>query len=88
MLGFLIFGPILEGVLTTTSILEGVPKVEASSSRPFNKKEREEKEKEEGEIFEVSDSEDDFKVFNRPLSLIEESQVQKASPILDNIGMQ
>jgi len=72
-LGFLISGPILEGVFTTNPIPKGVPKVEASSSCPINKEEEEEKEKEEGEIFEVSDSKDNFEVFNRPLSPIEES---------------
>ena len=49
--GFLISGLIPEGVFTTTPIPEGVPKVEASSSRPINKEEEEEKEKEEGETF-------------------------------------
>ena len=66
-LGFLITGPILEGVLTTNPIPKGIPKVKASSSRPFIKEK--EKEKEEEEIVEVSDSENDFKVFNQPLSL-------------------
>ena len=61
-LGFLFPYPILEGILTTTPILEGVPKVEASISRPINKEEEKvkEKENEEGEIFEVSDSKGDF----------------------------
>ena len=86
--GFLISGQIPKGVLTTTPILEGVPKVEASSSHPISKEEEEEKEKEEGEIFEVFDSEDDFEVLNQPLSLVKESQVQEASPILNNMGIQ
>ena len=85
---FLISGQIPKGVLTTTTILEEVPKVEASSSHPISKEEEEEKEKEEGEIFEVFDSEDDFEVLNQPLSLVKESQVQEASPVLDNMGIQ
>ena len=64
-LGFLISGLIPKGVLTTNPILEGIPKVEASSSCPITeKKEKEEEEEEEGEIVEVSDSEDDFGVFD------------------------
>ena len=63
--GFLTTGPIPEGVHVTTPILEGIPKVGASSSRPVIK---EEKEEEEERIVEVSDSEDDFDVFNQPLS--------------------
>ena len=87
---FLISGQIPKGVLTTTTILEEVPKVEASSSHPISKEEEEEKEKEkeEGEIFEVFDSEDDFEVLNQPLSLVKESQVQEASPVLNNMGIQ
>ena len=87
-LGFLISGPILEGILTTTLIPEEVPKVKASTSHPINKEKEEEKEKEEGEIFEVSDSENKFKVFNRPLSPVKEIHAQEASPILDNMGIQ
>ena len=73
-LGFLTTGPLLEGILTTTPIQEGKPKValpfqhvakeEATSSQP-SIKERE-------EIVEVSDtedSEDNFEVLNQPLSL-------------------
>ena len=86
--GFLISGPILEGILTTIPIPEGVPKVKASTSHPINKEKEEEKEKEEGEIFEVSDSENKFEVFNWPLSLVKESHAQEASPILDNMGIQ
>ena len=41
--GFLLPYPILNGILTTTPILEGVPKVEASSSRPINKEEEKKK---------------------------------------------
>ena len=72
---FLITGPILEGTLTTDSILEGIPKValppqpttrEATSSHPAITKEEEEKEE---EVVEVSNSKHEFEVFNRPLSL-------------------
>ena len=63
----LISGPISEGVLTTNPIPKGIPKVEASSSCPIIE-EKEKEQEEEGEIVEVSDSEDDFGVFNQPLS--------------------
>jgi len=53
-LGFLIYDPISEGVLTTNPIPDGIPKVEASSSYPITKK-KEKEEEEEGEIVEVSD---------------------------------
>ena len=61
-------------MLTTNPIPEGIPKValplqyttgEATSSHPAITKEEEEKEE---EVVEVSDSEDEFKVFNQPLS--------------------
>ena len=73
-LGFLISGSILEGTFTTNPILEGIPKValppqykvkKATSSHPATTKEEEE---EEEEIVEVSKSEDEFDVFNQPLS--------------------
>ncbi|KAL0001352.1 hypothetical protein SO802_015133 [Lithocarpus litseifolius] len=66
--GFLIISPIPEGVLSTNPIPEGVPMVEASSSYPAIEEKEEEKEEETGEIVEVSDSEDDFGVFNQLLS--------------------
>ena len=75
-LGFLIFGPIVEGVLTTDPILEGIPKVEASSSCPIVKENEEEEEEEEEEIVEVSNFKDDFEVFNQLESPIEESQYE------------
>lgn len=52
--------------------MEGIPKVGASSSHLVVKEEKEEKEKEEtgeGEVVELFDFEDNFKVFNKPLSL-------------------
>ena len=70
--GFLLTGHVLEGTLTIEPILEGIPKVAlppqqttgvATYSHPANIKE----EKEE-EIVEVSDSEDEFEVFNQLLS--------------------
>ena len=61
--GFLITGPIPECVLSTNPILEGIPKVEASSSRPIIKDKEKEQEKEK-ELVQVSDFEDNFKVFN------------------------
>ena len=75
--GFLISGPIPEGVLTTNPIPKGIPRVEASSSGPIVKEneEEEEEEEEEGEIVEVFDSEDNFDVFKQSESLAEESQI-------------
>ena len=70
---FLTTSPVPEGVLTTGPILEGIPKVElpfqhaaeeeASSSQISTKGE-------EGvvEVFDFKDFEDDFKVFDQPLS--------------------
>ena len=88
-MGFLIFGPIPEGVLNTNPIPEGIPRVEASSSSLIVKEnEEEEEEEEEGEIVEVSDSEDNFNVFNQSESLAEESQIQEASPVPDIMGIQ
>ena len=101
-LGFLITGPVLEGTLTTEPIPEGIPKValpfqraaeeEATPSQPMI---------EEGEeVVEVSDSEDDFEVFNRPLSpevstsdLSHSSPAQSShhrglTPIPNDIGIQ
>ena len=88
-MGFLIFGPIPEGVLNTNPIPEGIPRVEASSSSLIVKEnEEEEEEEEEGEIVEVSDSEDNFDMFNQSESLAEESQIQEASPVPDIMGIQ
>ena len=72
--GFLISCLILEGTLVTNPIPEGIPKIalppqytaeEAISSHPTITKEEEEKEE---EVVEVSDSEDEFDVFNQTLS--------------------
>ena len=71
--GFLIIGLVPKGTLTTTPIPEGIPKValppqhtieEATSSHLAITKEEEKEE----EMVEVSDSEDEFEVFNQPLS--------------------
>ena len=65
--GFLLIGPIPEGVLTTNPILEGIPKVEF----PFQRVVEEEATpsqptiKEEEEVVDISKFEDNFKVFNR-----------------------
>ena len=104
--GFLIAGPIPEGMLTTDPIPEGIPKValppqhtigEATSFHPAIIKEEEEKEE---EVVEGSDSEDEFKVFNRPLSLeastgdldhfspAQSSYNQKATNTSDKMGIQ
>ena len=66
--GFFTTSPVLEDVHVTTPILEGIPKVGASSSCPIIKEEKEEKEEEEERIVEVSNSKDDIDVFNQPLS--------------------
>ena len=102
-LGFLASVPIPYGIHLTTPILEGIPKVGASSSRPVVKEEKEEKEAEEteeGEVVELFDSEDDFTVFNQPLSPkntlsdldhsfpVQSSQQQGTSSIPDDMGIQ
>ena len=64
--------PIPEGTPLTQPLFVGIPSVGASSSQPVLKEEEEEREKEEEEnlegIVDLSDSSDEFKVFNRPLS--------------------
>ena len=64
--------PIPEGTPFTQSLFVGIPSVGASSSQPVIKEEEEEKEREEEEnpegIVDLSDSSDEFEVFNRPLS--------------------
>ena len=59
-----------EGTPFTQPLFVGIPSVEASLSRPIDKEEEEEKEKEKEseEIVDLSDSQDEFEVFNRPLS--------------------
>ena len=69
--GFLATSPVSEGTLTTDPIPKGLPKValpfqratkeEATSSQPATKEEEEEEDK---EVVEVTDSEDDFAIFN------------------------
>ena len=66
--------PIPEGTLATTPIPEGIPRVapplqraveEATSSQPSVKEEEEEEDR---GVVELTDSEDEFTVFNQPLS--------------------
>ena len=104
--GFLIFGPILEGTLVTNPIPEGIPKEalppqhtieKGTSSHPNITKEEEEKEE---EIVEVFDSEDEFDIFNQPLSPevssgnlgfsspAQFSHYQEAANTLDEMGIQ
>ena len=72
-LGFLTTGPIPEGTLTTDPIPEGIPKVAlplqytTGENTPHPAITKEEEVKEE-ELVEVSDFEDEFEVFNQPLS--------------------
>ena len=70
----MITGPVLEGTFATTPIPEGIPRVvlpfqriveEATSSQPTAKEEEEEEDK---EVVEVTDSEDEFAIFDQPLS--------------------
>ena len=103
---FLISNPIPKGTLTTNLIPEGIPKVAlpplytakgATSSHPAIRKEEEQKEE---EVVEVSDSEDEFEVFNRSLSLeastgdlghsspTQSNQNRRVIPIPDNMGIQ
>ena len=98
-LGFLITGPILEGVLSTNPKPEGIPKVEASSSHPILKEKEKEQEKEK-ELVEVSSFEDDFEVFDQLFSLetsfgdlgtsspTQNSQHQRATSPPDDMGIQ
>lgn len=94
--------PISEGTLTTDPILEGIPRValpfqcvaeeKATASQPTIK--------EGEEIVEVSESEDDFEVFNQPLTLetlsgdlihplhAQASQAQGESPLPEDMGIQ
>ena len=61
-----------EGTPLTQPLFVGIPSVEASSSQPVRKEEEEEGEKEEEEnpegIVTLSDSSDEFEVFNQPPS--------------------
>ena len=83
-LGFLVTGLILEGTLATIPIPEGVPRVapplqravEEATSSQLNVKEEEEEEEDKG-VVELTDSEEEFVVFDQPLSL--ESQVGNLS---------
>ena len=74
-LGFLSTGLIPKRTLATTPILEGIPRValpfqrvakEAISSQPTTKEEEEEEE--EKDVVEVTDSEDEFAIFDQLLS--------------------
>ena len=69
--GFLITSPILEVTLTTDPIPKGIPKVALPLQRATEEKATPSQPMiEEGEeVVEVSDLEDDFEVFNQPLSL-------------------
>ena len=65
--------PIPEGTPFTQPLFVGIPSIGASLSQPIVKeeeeeKEEEEKEKEPEEIVDLLDSQDEFEVFNRPLS--------------------
>ena len=64
--------PIPEGTPFTQPLFVGIPSVGASSSQPVPKEEEEEREREEEEnpegIVTLSDSSDEFEVFNQPLS--------------------
>ena len=103
--GFLTTGPIPEGMLTTDLIPESITKValppqyttgEATLSYPAITKEEEKEE----EVVEVSDSKDEFEVFNQPLSpkaltsdlghpfLAQSNQHQGVTSIPNDIGIQ
>ena len=85
-------GPTTEGTQSSTPILEGIPKVGASSSQQFTETatlSRTKNSKEE-EVVEMTDSEDEFEVFNKDLS--PETSVTDLdphfSPIIDEMGIQ
>ena len=85
-------GPTTEGTQSSTSIPEGIPKVGASSSQQFTgiATSSRTKDSKEEEVVEVTDSEDEFEVFNKDLSL--ETSVTDLnphfSPIIDEMGFQ
>ena len=85
-------GPTTEGTRSSTSIPEGIPKVGASSSQQFTgiATSSRTKDSKEEEVVEVTDSEDEFEVFNKDLSL--ETSVTDLnphfSPIIDEMGFQ
>ena len=104
--GFLVTGLILEGTLATIPIPEGVPKVaphlqcaveEATSSQLNVKEEEEEKDK---GVMELTDSEEEFVVFDQPLSLesqvgnlshpspVQANNLQEDIPIPEEMGIQ
>lgn len=73
--GFLVTRPVPEGTLATIPILEGIPSVapplqcvveEATSSQPIVKEE--EGKEEDRRVVELTDSENEFAIFNQPLS--------------------
>ena len=77
--GTLSIQPIPKDDLATQSIPEGIPKVafpsqhttgESTSFQPTNKEEGEGEEEKENEVVEVSESNDIYKVFNQPSSLV------------------
>lgn len=96
--GFLIPKGILifEGTTFTEPLFVGIPSVGASSSQPIaeeQEEEKEEKEKEIEEFINLSDSEEEFEVFRRPLSpegsLADlEHHQQEGTNISDEMGIQ
>ena len=89
--------PIPEGTTFTQPLFVGIPFVGASPSQPIVKEEdeeeEEEKENELEEIVDLSDSQDEFEVFNRPLSpestsanLVHQQEVGTIT--LDEMGIQ
>ena len=105
--GFLITGLILEGTLATIPIPEGVPRVapplqravEEATSSQLNVKEEEEEEEDKG-VVELTDSEEEFVVFDQPLSLesqvgnlshpspVQANSLQEDIPIPEEMGIQ
>ena len=109
--GTLLTQPIPRGDLASQSILEGIPRVAfppqhiigtSASSHPTNEEKDEGEEEKEKEIVDVleSDSEDLFKAFNQPPSLMTltgdlgqfsqspSSHVKSAITLTDEIGIQ
>ena len=92
ILGFLIIDPILEGIPKVALPSQRTAEEEATSSLPTTK--------EKEEVVKVSESEDDFEVFNRSLSPetltgdpghlppTPASHAQEDSSILEDIGIQ
>ena len=85
-------GPTTEGTQSSTPTLEDIPKEGASSSQQFTRiaTSSHTRNSEEEEVVEVTDSEDEFEVFNKDLSpeIFVTDLGPHFSPIIDEMGIQ